>query len=230
MVTPGGEVAFITKRLLPESLALREQVGWYTAMLGKHTSVFAVVDALRAAGIDNYAVTEFVQGSKTRRWAVGWSFGPMRPDEHVCRRMDEPSWRSVLPAPVRHDVFAAGAGSVGTERLVAGVNALGQALELAEWVWDEAESSGRGRARQNVWSRAWRRKKMRAEKDGEAGAADLETGLGGKDAACAIGFKLSVVVGFEEVKVICRWTEGHDHLLLESLLGFLRTRISSLMK
>ncbi len=34
---------------------------------------------LRGQNIDSYAVAEFIQGNQTRRWAVGWSFGPMRP-------------------------------------------------------------------------------------------------------------------------------------------------------
>jgi hypothetical protein len=63
-------------------------------MLGKMSSVVQVVDLLRVKGVsphnnpfsedlewilidtrkvNNYAITEFVQG-QTRRWAVGWSF------------------------------------------------------------------------------------------------------------------------------------------------------------
>jgi hypothetical protein len=31
--------------------------------------------------IENYALGEFVQGTKTRRWAIAWSFLPFRPRE-----------------------------------------------------------------------------------------------------------------------------------------------------
>lgn len=78
MVIPGGEVAFVS-RMIDESLVLKEQVQWYTSMLGKASSISEVVERLKSVGADNWAVTEFVQGHKTRRWAVGWSWGDMRP-------------------------------------------------------------------------------------------------------------------------------------------------------
>ena len=78
MVVPGGEVAFVS-RLIDESLVLKEKVQWYTSMLGKASSISEVVERLKTVGADNWAVTEFVQGQKTRRWAVGWSWGDMRP-------------------------------------------------------------------------------------------------------------------------------------------------------
>ena len=78
MVTPGGEVAFVS-RMIDESVALKSRVQWYTSMLGKLSSVSEVVEKVKSVGVDNWAVTEFVQGQKTRRWAVAWSWGPMRP-------------------------------------------------------------------------------------------------------------------------------------------------------
>lgn len=78
MVTPGGEIEFVS-RMIEESLRLREQVIWYTSMLGKLSSVSVIVEKLIQHGNHNYAVTEFVQGTKTRRWAVAWSWGDMRP-------------------------------------------------------------------------------------------------------------------------------------------------------
>lgn len=80
MVTPGGEVAFVT-RLITESQApgLRDKVQWFTSMLGKLSSVETLIAKLKGVGVSNYAVTEFVQGSKTRRWAVAWSWMGWRP-------------------------------------------------------------------------------------------------------------------------------------------------------
>lgn len=83
MVTKGGEVAFVTK-MIDESLDLRDRIQWYTSMLGKLSSVTVLVEALIKHGNHNYAVTEFVQGSKTKRWALAWSWGDRRPFM-VCR-------------------------------------------------------------------------------------------------------------------------------------------------
>ena len=78
MVTPGGEIAFVN-RIINESLILKDRCQWYTTMLGKFSSIEVIVERLKEKGIMNWAVTAFVQGGKTRRWAVGWSWGGMRP-------------------------------------------------------------------------------------------------------------------------------------------------------
>ncbi|KAK3903392.1 hypothetical protein C8A05DRAFT_43379 [Staphylotrichum tortipilum] len=104
MVCEGGEVAHVG-RLLDESLVVRDRVQWYTSMLGKLTSLETLVERLHENGVDNYAVTEFVQGNKTRRWALGWSFGPMRPAEHVARGMKLNLWKKILPLAVETEVL-----------------------------------------------------------------------------------------------------------------------------
>jgi 23S rRNA (adenine1618-N6)-methyltransferase len=78
MVTPGGEVAFVN-RIIAESVKLRDQVQWYSSMVGKSQSIPALVQSIKDAGITNWAVTQFVQGNKTRRWALAWSWGDLRP-------------------------------------------------------------------------------------------------------------------------------------------------------
>lgn len=77
MITPGGEVAFVT-RMIEESLKLGTRVKWYTSMLGKLSSVSVLVEKLRAHRCHNYAMTALVQG-KTKRWAIAWSWGDLRP-------------------------------------------------------------------------------------------------------------------------------------------------------
>lgn len=88
MVTTGGEIAFIT-RMIEESLRLRERVIWYTTMLGKLSSVSVLIETLLEHKNNNYAVTEFVQGNKTRRWAISWSWTDLRPT--VVRSIPPPS-------------------------------------------------------------------------------------------------------------------------------------------
>ena len=83
MVIAGGEVAFVG-RMIDESKILSERCQWYTSMLGKYTSVEDVVERLVAAGIHNWAVKDLIQGNKTRRWSVAWSWGSMRPSQ-VCQ-------------------------------------------------------------------------------------------------------------------------------------------------
>lgn len=80
MVTPGGEVAFVT-RMIEESLTLKTRCQWYTSMLGKLSSVSVLVNRLQSAGVQNWAIKEFVQGGKTRRWAIAWSFRGLRPKQ-----------------------------------------------------------------------------------------------------------------------------------------------------
>ena len=78
MVTEGGEVAFVD-RMIEESCLLRDRVQWYTTMLGKLSSVGIAIEKLKKKGVDNWAVKTFVQGGKTRRWGVAWSWGDYRP-------------------------------------------------------------------------------------------------------------------------------------------------------
>ena len=78
MVTPGGEVAFVT-RMIEDSVSLKERVQWYTSMLGKFSSVGIIVEKLKGKGVRNWAVKELVQGERTRRWAIGWSWTDLRP-------------------------------------------------------------------------------------------------------------------------------------------------------
>nr|XP_036579434.1 uncharacterized protein CTRU02_10680 [Colletotrichum truncatum]KAF6786981.1 hypothetical protein CTRU02_10680 [Colletotrichum truncatum] len=217
MVTEGGEVAFVG-RILEESLELRERVQWYTAMFGKHSSMEEFVGMLRKHNIENYAVTELVQGT-TRRWALGWSFGGMRPAEDIARGLEAAKWKKLLPPIVESRVvdfpLADGVGKLGDK-----VQELLSSLELMSWDWDREKLSGVGRAREDVWSRAWRRKKMREAREGKPAAA-VST-----EDRCNFGFEISLKVGRERVVVTCRWREGHAASIYESFCGFLKTRLS----
>lgn len=80
MVTPGGEVAFV-RRMINESISLKTRCQWYTSMLGKLHSVPLIVETLGSVGVKNWCVKEFIQGEKTRRWAIAWSWSPFRPTQ-----------------------------------------------------------------------------------------------------------------------------------------------------
>lgn len=97
MVTAGGEVAFVS-RMIEESIIIKEDCQWFTSMVGKLSSLIPLIEKLNKHDIDNYAVTEFVQGSKTRRWAVAWSFEDLRPTMNVCRGVGVLQ-KALLPFP-----------------------------------------------------------------------------------------------------------------------------------
>ncbi|KAM0571798.1 hypothetical protein ACHAP9_003178 [Verticillium nonalfalfae] len=186
MVTPGGEVAFVT-RLIEESLALRDAIQWYTSMLGKQSSLETVVEKLREHGINNYAITEY--------------FPPSTEVE-------------ILTIPL--DV---GVGVVG-ER----VDSLMTSLELVCWAWDKHKLRGTGRARENVWSRAWRRKKAREQEGGKNKSPD-----GSHDSGfCALGFEIDIDIRRAGMAVTCRWREGLELSVFESFCGFLKTQLTHL--
>jgi 23S rRNA (adenine1618-N6)-methyltransferase len=102
MVTHGGEVKFVS-RMIDESLILQDRVQWYTSMLGKFSSVATLLQQLRDKGVNNYAVTEFVQGSKTRRWGIAWSFEDLRPRVGVARGLSSLP-RGLLPFPSEYTI------------------------------------------------------------------------------------------------------------------------------
>ncbi|CAG8594466.1 5015_t:CDS:10 [Paraglomus occultum] len=83
MVTPGGEYQFI-KDILEESLVFRKRISWYTSMIGRLETVDLIVAELKKHKIDNFVLTEFVQG-RTRRWGIGWSFGNQRPPMSISQ-------------------------------------------------------------------------------------------------------------------------------------------------
>lgn len=226
MVCEGGEVAFVS-RILDESLRLRDKVQWYTAMFGIVSSLELMVEKLREKAIDNYAVTEFIQGNKTRRWALAWSFAPMRPAQDVCRGMKATPWRKLLPAIVEVDIltFSIEEKVANTADLLA---QLIGGLDLISWAWDKESLSGIGRARENVWSRAWRRKRKREEaEDSKEGNKPMDNTDAAHSEICVFSFDVSIVVNKAEAAVRCRWREGHDEAIFTSFCGFVKTRLQS---
>ncbi|KAH6612952.1 hypothetical protein B0J18DRAFT_71346 [Chaetomium sp. MPI-SDFR-AT-0129] len=226
MVCEGGEVAHVG-RLLRESLVLREKVQWYTSMVGKLSSLETLVDQLVEKGIHNYAVTEFVQGNKTRRWALGWSFAAMRPAEHAARGMKALLWKKILPHPVTAELCVLPPDRPVDDVVTHIRDVIGK-LELISWVWEPETAKGVGRAKENVWSRAWRRKKAREQ--GEVNKSEAVSPETAELGECRLGFEIAVVVGKSETNVRLHWREGHDPLIFESLSGYLQGKLKEFVR
>lgn len=212
MVCPGGEIAFVS-RLISESLKHGERVQWYSSMLGKLSSVGVLVEQLRQAKITNYAVTEFVQGSKTRRWAIAWSFGDYRPTVLVARGIGSLEKR-LLPFPSYYQVDTNNSMEMAAQRL----NDTLSALDL-QWHWKPRLAAGVGFAAKNVWSRASRR---RSEKVAEM-SDDEEDEM-------AFVFKISLIPRAGEpggIEVVIRWMKGNDSVVFESFCGMIKRKLDA---
>ncbi|GAA6056848.1 hypothetical protein NBRC10513_002385 [Rhodotorula toruloides] len=78
MVTPGGEVAFVS-RMVEESLSLgKHKIRWLTSLLGKYSSISPLVDLLKSKKILNYHVHALPPHGYTTRWVLSWSLQDRR--------------------------------------------------------------------------------------------------------------------------------------------------------
>jgi 23S rRNA A1618 N6-methylase RlmF len=99
MITAGGEYGFVLA-MIADSFKLRDQMRWYTSMIGKKHTLKRLLAVLRKAGVQNVRTTRFFQVSckhpalvrfvaqvrvpvldvllllqgQTTRWAIAWSF------------------------------------------------------------------------------------------------------------------------------------------------------------
>ncbi|PYI27423.1 DUF890 domain protein [Aspergillus indologenus CBS 114.80] len=216
MVTAGGEIAFIS-RMIEESLQLRDKVLWYTSMCGKLSSIAVLIEKLVGHGNNNYAVTEFVQGNKTKRWALAWSWTDLRPTAAVARGIPTIP-KHLLPFPSEY-TFTATTDSI--DEVATTVDGELGALPLL-WLWRKSLASGVGFAMQNVWSRQARRKLRNP--DAMADHPPV------KESKAALGFRVQLkkeVSDDQGVKVIIRWIKGTDTVLFESFCGMLKRKIDS---
>ena len=222
MICTGGDSAFVS-RILAESLVLRDRVQWYTAMFGKMSSLQVIVAKLKEHGITNFAVTCLQAGRKTKRWAVGWSFGDYRPRIDVARHGE--LVQAVLPSPTAQTipVSSTSSGSTGAkiDELVGGLD--------VKWRWRATIGTGMMEARENVWSRAARRKKKFVEegkkvvgKDVAMGDEDSDGSEDEEDEVVALAVK--IVCKNETVEL--RWLRGSDYVLFTSFCGLLKRALT----
>ncbi|GLI79717.1 hypothetical protein PoHVEF18_008057 [Penicillium ochrochloron] len=219
MIAPGGEVEFVT-RMINESLHLQDRIPWYTSMLGKLSSVTTLVELLVKHNNHNYAVTEFVQGSKTKRWALAWSWGNRRPAMLIARNI--PGFpKHLLPFPADFSFSLPTETNIDTA--IGTMNAELKSLPWY-WEWNKSISAGVGFASENVWSRQARRKMKLA---GQEGTGNLDAIP--PEVALGVRVQLKLHQGKEleskEVQVLIRWIQGTDSVLFESFCGMAKRKM-----
>lgn len=212
MICPGGDVGFVS-RIIAESLKLQDQVQWYTAMLGKLSSLQQIVAKLKEHDITNFAVTCLQAGHKTKRWAVGWSFQDYRPRNDIARHGD--LVHAVLPPPTAHTIAAPlCSAEIAGQRVDAALKDLD-----VRWQWRPQIATGVMEAKGNVWSRAARRKKKFGHGTPEDSKEYEESE---EDGPVAIAVKVECRVE----AVDARWLRGTDQVLFQSLCGLLKRALT----
>lgn len=127
----------------------------------------------------------------------------------------------VQPLPTEQTIQAAGKS---TDELWDTISKTLSALDL-DLEFNAEEKTALGFAKENVWSRAARRKQARANAGGSKGV-EMEEMQGGADEN---GEELESPLGFRvtasEGSVCTRWLEGMDSRLFESFAGMLNRAI-----
>ncbi len=252
----GGEVAFVTQLLAESSsVELSTRIQWFTAMLGHLSSLSLISKRLKERRCTNYAVWEFVQGSKTRRWAVAWSWLGLRPSVEVARGVAVLE-KKLLPFPSETELeVEIGNGARALEDLG---NKLDEAMseledeedeEGMQWQWKEQQMVGLGMSKKgDCWSRKARRKKQgkskgrdevmkdaNAEDEGDDEQREKEPELVFKIGVRRKDTRIAVKAPDDDdgdakgqIAIIhLRWLQGQDSVLFESLCGWLKRRITN---
>ncbi|KAH7911146.1 hypothetical protein BJ138DRAFT_1185969 [Hygrophoropsis aurantiaca] len=225
MITPGGEYSFV-ERMVKESLQHKTRCRWFTSMLGKMSSVPEIVALLRLNKIDNYAITEFVQG-QTRRWAIAWSFSADRlPD--MLARINNPMIQSSMPP--RNNLQQAFSSTHSVDDLIQflrhnlglidGVRIISVETDLGSSIFAVETLS-------NSWSRAARRKKLAPEETQESLASiapvlrcRIECSQGDSSTPGPRDSERKPSLKFQYV-----WVSGHDRTIFESFVSHVNRKV-----
>jgi 23S rRNA (adenine1618-N6)-methyltransferase len=233
MICSGGDIGF-AERILDESLKLRGKVQWYSSMLGRLASLQMLVAKLRENGITNFAVTNLKAGRKTRRWAVAWSFGDLRPGNGVARHGEVV--QAVMPMATEWTVSVGGGGEGDAATAAGSIEEIGEKVNavLAEldlrWYWRAPIHTGVAFARENVWSRSARRKRkfqqqQRGEKEARGEGEDDGSESSSSEDEEPVALAVKIVCGPERVDI--RWLRGTDFTLWESFCGMMKRALGA---
>lgn len=239
MIYPGGEIEFVTKLIQESALPHnRVKIKWFSSMFGKLASLNIIIDRLREKGCTNYAVTEFVQGQRTRRWCVAWSWTGMRPALEITRGTDAVE-KKYLPFPTELDIVVTGQTSEIKQNIEAAI----AELEGVEWHWIANTFAGIGSSNTgDVWSRRARRRLQKLAADHDS--MDVDKGRPANDHADhpsghedkdRFVFRITIESAggqathdtpkAREVSISVRWLQGLDSTVFESFHGWLKRKI-----
>ncbi|KAK5944133.1 hypothetical protein PMZ80_003414 [Knufia obscura] len=238
MICPGGEVSFVSQIVDESTLpANKTKIQWFSSMLGKLGSVTVIIDKLKETGCTNYAVTEFVQGQRTRRWCVAWSWLGLRPVQAVARGTDAVE-KKHLPFPTEMKVLVDADVGATTRKL----NEEFTKLDGMEWRWRSGLQAGIGRSMNgDVWSRHARRRQKRREVENHD-SMDVETAKHDnnhkEEELPEPNFAFKIMVQPQNAEMMTdvadptttvlklRWLQGQDSTLFESFHGWLKRKLT----
>lgn len=249
MIYPGGEVEFVTQLIQESAIASNKaMIQWFSSMFGKLGSVNIIIERLKEKGCTNYAVTEFVQGQRTRRWCVAWSWSDLRPSQAIARGTDAVE-KKYLPFPSELDLIIDGSMSEVMEAVQKEIST----LQGIQWLWNAKARAGMGKSMAgDVWSRKARRRlqKKAAEQDPmDVDTPQLTSKTGSKkpteeaqqaeeegtESDSQFVFKITINSVQDRaakdnsitrgVTLTIRWLYGHDSIIFESFHGWLKRRL-----
>jgi 23S rRNA (adenine1618-N6)-methyltransferase len=215
MITEGGEAEYVS-RMVVESQALAKRVRWYTSQLGKLATLSVIVAKLKELECHNWAVGVLMPNATTRRWVIGWSWNDLRPANHVARPSEHGPAKELLPYPTSFYVDTTDQVQSEMGKLIDKV-----LVELPLlWNWDSSARSGIGHTREDVWSRAARRKRKRQEMEVESKS---ECGNSMDDIANVnLAFRVVACEGHVEIQ----WLKGADLVLWESFCAMMKRQLA----